>query len=461
MQLPNEWATKLTEKNPDLAQKAAKHIIDNKDIDAWNCLADNEEHIFDFVKDKVAQRLINAVTEKNYTNIFNLMQKYNDWLADIVALSTSKFDDPDINDRMLEYLINGNTDQKSYAARYFVYIDYPQSETPLIKYLDDNNETLKTNAAEALGAQKSKKAFEILIKKLNTDDEWERVSAAELLSSFGNSEAVKPILTAMVKSNMKENMASEAASIICLADCFYGNDDELKELALEAIDSITTGLPEVLPLANLIAYNYYECIDKLLKTAENEDNALSGKISQVLLRAKSKFELLSNNDQYTFDEDKETLEEIKHINNIINLRGKTFWGDMTYLLTEELDSQDFNRKYNAISTVTEIGLNFAGDKLIEIIQNQRTPEVILCKAVYALESLKYSEALKDLKKLLIRVKDPNKSAIIHNAIQVLERVDLEKFRKEQEPEKEEPKELPVEQEEKTENKEEPEKKEED
>jgi serine/threonine protein kinase len=153
----------------------------------------------------------------------------------------------------------------------------------------------------------------------------------------------------------------------------------------------------------------------------DSDSYLSGKYAQILLRARAKFETLATNEQYTFDEEKETLEEIKHINNILKLRDETFWDDLTYMLIEELDSQDFNRKANAISTVTELKLQFAGEKLIHIVQNPTTHELILCQAVYAIETLEYYEAIPELKKVLIRINDPNRCAIIHNAIQVLEK----------------------------------------
>lgn len=423
MHLPNEWASKITDKNNDVARKAAMHIVNNKDMDAWSCLADHEEMLFDFLKDKISQRLIDAVDLDNYRNLFFLMQRYNDWLSDVVGLSLSKFEDPNINDQMIEYLINGDTDQKAYAARYFVYIDFKPAETVLIKCLESDNETLKINAAEALGAQENKKAYEILLNKLKTGDDWQKMEAAELLSTYGNPDATKHILKAMIDSSLKENLAGEAASLICLAEYFTSDDNELKSMALEALDSIITGLSEILPLGNLLTYQFYECIETLLKLAEEEDSPLSGKYSQILLRAKNKFDLLVNNDQYTFDESKEIKEEIKHINNILTLRDETFWADMAYFLIEELNSQDFNRKINAITTVAEINLKYAGENLVNIIKNETTQELILCQAVYAIQDLEYTEALPDLKKLLIRINDPNRSAIIDSAIQALEKIE--------------------------------------
>ena len=422
MRLPNEWASKITDKNPDIANRAAEHIINNKDMDAWSCLADHEDRLFDFIKDKISQKIIDAVNEDNVNNLFVLMQRYNDWLSDAIALAAIKFDSLEIHDRMLELLINGDLDQQATAARYFAYIKFDPATTVLIKHLESNNETLKLNAAEALGSQESQKAYDLLVSKLDVDDDWQKVETAELLSAFNNPDALKPILKAMINSGMKENLAAEAASLVCLADYFEDNDEELKTLSLEAIDSIISGIPEILPLANLVAYRFYECIDSLLKLAEGEYSPLSGKYAQILLKAKNKFELLEGNDQYIFDETKETKEEIKHIKNILNLRDETFWGEMTYLLIDELDSQDFYGKLNAITTVGEIGLKFAGEKLINIIKNETTSEMILCQAVYTIQDIEYTEALPDLKKLLIRVQDPNRSAIIDNAIQSLENI---------------------------------------
>lgn len=420
MQLPNEWASKITDKNPKIAQKAAKHIISNKDLEAWSCLADNEEHIFDFIKNKVTQYLIDEVTEENTNNLFALMNRYNSWLADVIALASSKFDSPDINDKMLQYLIGGGIDQQAYAARYFAYVKFEPAETVLIKHLDSENENLKVNSAEALGAQKSKNAFEILFKNLDSLDDWQKLEAAELLCALGNTEALKPILKAMTTSSMKENLASEAASLCCLADYLYTNDEELHMLILEAFDHIVVGLPEILPLQNLLVYDFYECIDKLLKLAEEGSSIYTSKYAQILLRARYKFDMIINNDQYTFDENKETLEELKHIHNILTLRDNIFWDDMAYFVLEELDCQDIERKSSAIATIGEANLTFAENKLIKIITNEFIPEELLCQTACVLQEIKATNAIPGLKKLIERVTDANRLAIIKNTIKVLE-----------------------------------------
>ena len=420
MQLPNVWASNITDKNLNTARKAAKHIINNKDLEAWSCLADHEEHIFEFIKNKIAQYLIDEVTEENIGNLFVLMNKYNNWLADVIALASSKFDSPDISDRMLKSLMGGTSAQQAYAARYFAYVKFEPAESILIDLLNSDNENIKINSAEALGAQKSKKAFDILFKKLDDTDDWKKSEAAELLCALGNPEALKPILKAMTTSSMKENLASEAASLCCLADYLYTDDEELHLLILEAYDHIITGLPEVLPLQNVLVYDFYECIDKLLKLAEEGTSTYTSKYAQILIRAKHKFDMIVNNDQYTFDEDKETLEELKHINNILTLRDNVFWDDMAYFLLEELDCDDISRKSVAIATIGEANLSFAENKLIKIINNEYIPEEILCQAACVLQEIKAVSALPILKKLIERVNDANRLAIIKNTIRVLE-----------------------------------------
>lgn len=421
MKLPNKWATDITDKQPDRARKAAYHIVDNKDMDAWTCLIDHEENFFDFVKDKIAGYLIDAVTEDNYFNLFTLMQRYNDWLADVVALSLSKFDNEEINDDVLEYLITGDPEQQAYCAKYFSYVSYPPVERVLLEKLQTEDETLRYNIAQALGMQHSKEAYNILMEKLNSNDDWEKMEGAQLLAAYGDPKSIKPILQAMENSAMKENMASEAATIASLSEYLDTNDEELKDLVFNAIDYILNGLPEILPLSGLFDYDYYECLNRMMQLGEECPENLTGKAAQILFKAKNKFEMLAESDQYTFDEDKQTKEEIEHIRNILSLRDKNFWNKMGQLIIEELRTEDVKKLENTLNTVDELGLKGAENNLIWVITRPDMPEETICHAAMVIQNLKCTRAIPNLNDLLIRINDHNRHEIIKNAINVLEK----------------------------------------
>ena len=65
MKLNNKNASDLLQKDKTKSNNAAKNIINNKDIDAWKCLIDNSEYIFDFIKDAACEKLLNACTKDN------------------------------------------------------------------------------------------------------------------------------------------------------------------------------------------------------------------------------------------------------------------------------------------------------------------------------------------------------------------------------------------------------------
>ena len=50
----------LTGKNKDEYERAAAHIVDNADINAFEDLVSKDDFLFDFVKQNVSKRLQNA-----------------------------------------------------------------------------------------------------------------------------------------------------------------------------------------------------------------------------------------------------------------------------------------------------------------------------------------------------------------------------------------------------------------
>ena len=62
----NEDLKKLTGKNKNDYETAAKNLVNLPDVEFFKELVENDGFLFDFVKQNTAQRIENAVNETNY-----------------------------------------------------------------------------------------------------------------------------------------------------------------------------------------------------------------------------------------------------------------------------------------------------------------------------------------------------------------------------------------------------------
>ena len=67
---------KLTGKNPSEYEVVAKSLVENSDVELFAKLVNQDDFLFDFVKNNVAQRIQNACTKENFMNIKNF---FNCW----------------------------------------------------------------------------------------------------------------------------------------------------------------------------------------------------------------------------------------------------------------------------------------------------------------------------------------------------------------------------------------------
>ena len=56
---------KLTGKNPSEYEPIAKNMIDNSDKELFTKLVEQDDFLFDFIKDNVAKRIQKACTKEN------------------------------------------------------------------------------------------------------------------------------------------------------------------------------------------------------------------------------------------------------------------------------------------------------------------------------------------------------------------------------------------------------------
>lgn len=299
---------KLTSKNKTDYEPVAHQLINTPDISLFEELVNQDDFLFDFVKRNVSQRLQNACNASNYRNLLALMKVYSPFYEDFIASTLAKFADEDLTDELLEIFENGTEAEKTYCAKYFSHIKDPLALDFLRESAFSENENLSSNCAATLGAFEDKESFELALNKLDSDDDFEIFKGVNFLIAYGDKTAAKKIIEVLDKSSMAENIAGEIPYLIDLFSIL-----ELDTVSgLTVINYIINGLGEILPLSTTIDYNLYSVIEDLA------NNSQTSAVATVLTNAREKFNTLTENDEYLFDEDKNTKNEVLEINKLLN-----------------------------------------------------------------------------------------------------------------------------------------------
>ena len=380
---------KLTGKNKNDYEAVAKHLVDDCDVELFKELVDNDDFLFDFVKNNVAQRIENAVNQNNYQNLVEFLKYYSQSYEDVIIGSLVKFADEDLTDLMLDKFENGCDNEKAYAAKYFAKIQDPLAYEFLRLNSYSDNEFLAQNCAMTLGAWHDEKSYDEAIEKLQNSDDFEKLSAVKFLTAYGDKKAVPKLFEAMKNSTMAENIAGEIPYLVPLYELIKSD----YENALLAIIYITNALGEILPLSVVFDFELFEVFEDLINNHEDSKMAIT------LLNAKGKFETLTENDEYLFDEDKNTKNEIFDIKKLLNSAKKK---DLEKYVNDEL-KEDSPFVYTA--------LDFATDELAirELLKSNN--QTLILKTAEVLKSLgNFDETARTV--ALLKVTDINIKAII-------------------------------------------------
>ena len=299
---------KLTGKNQREAQEIARNMLDNSDTELFRELVNKDDFLFDFVKQNVAGYIKNVADESNYKNLLQFLKYYSPSYEDAIVSVLVEFADEDITDEMLDLLEHGTDSEKTYCAKFFGYVQDNLALDLLREYAYSENDPLAINSAATLGGMKDEVSYNAALSKLESSDEFEKLAAVKFLTAYGRKDALLPIINAMKNSSMAENIAGE---IPYLEDLFsvmnlYSED------ALVVINNIVNGLGEILSLSQVFDFELYEVLENLISKPP------VGATAVVLLNAREKFDILTENDEYLFDEDKETKNEILSIKKLLS-----------------------------------------------------------------------------------------------------------------------------------------------
>lgn len=298
----------LTGKNPDEYEKAANILINNSDSELFAKLVKQDDFLYDFVKNNVANRIRNACNKDNYLNLMNFLDYYSSSYDSVIAEILFNYGSIELLPAMKEIFVNGGSGQKAYAVKYFSYIPKELLEEflPMIrKTAESDFEPLSINSIEVLSKidddEFKNKAYSLL----NSEDEFKQYNGVKYLVSLKATEALPQIIEVMKKSSLSENIAAEIPYLVPLEELVTTEDGIL------VLCNIVNAIPEIIPASVVLDYNLFGIFEDLYLNNLNSASA-------VLLRlAQEKFAELAGNEEYLFDSDKNTKEEIYAINQLL------------------------------------------------------------------------------------------------------------------------------------------------
>ena len=331
---------KLTGKNKNDYEFVAKHLVDDCDVELFKELVENDGFLFDFVKNNVSQRISDAINNSNYKNLIEFLKYYSPSYENVIVSALVNHADEDLTDLMLDKLENGTDNEKAYASKYFAKVQDPLAYDFLTSNAYSDNEFLAQNCASTLGEWHDEKSYNEALVKLKSIDDFEKISAVKFLVSFGNQSAISALIEAMKNSTMAENIAGE---IPYLENIFEILKTDFQD-GLLIINYIINGLGEILPLTTIFDFELFEVFEQLLHKQNDS------RVAVVLLNAKEKIETLTENDEYLYDEDKNTKNEIFDIKKLLGGARKK---ELEKLVNVEL-KEDSPFVYTALDFATDV-----------------------------------------------------------------------------------------------------------
>ena len=299
---------KLTGKNPKDFEPVAFDVINIPDVELFKELIDNEDFLFDFIKQNVANRLAKVCNSSNYLNLLQFLKYYSPSYEDVIISNLVKFSDEDLTDKMLAIFEDGTDEEKTYSAKYFSIVQ----DSLALDFLKENayseNSSLSANCATALALFGDTESKNEALLKLKSDDEYEKFDGVRIFVSYGDKSVIPAIVDVMKTSSFAENIAGDLLYLTDLFSLYKTNKTD----ALFVFNSVINGLGEILGLAQIFDFRLYEFIEMLLKEQTDSE------IAVVLANAKDKFNTLTENDEYLFDETKDVKQEVMDIKQLLS-----------------------------------------------------------------------------------------------------------------------------------------------
>lgn len=364
---------KLTGKNPAEYEVVAKNLVDNSDTALFEKLVKQDSFLFDFIKNNVAKRIRLACNKDNYSNLLNFFDYYSPSYDSMMAETLYEFGGVELLPAVKEIFFHGNEVRQAYALKFFSLIpeEYIKDLVPHFRHAAKSDfEPLSINAIELLSILKDEELKQEAINKLNSDDEFEQYDAVKFLVTYKASDCLDLILNTMKKSSFSENIAAEIPYLVSIDELLTKDFDS----AILVLCNIINAIPEIISPSVVLDYNIYYILEDLYL------NKLTSTSAVLLRLAKDKFAQLTENEEYLFDCDKNTKDEIAALNNLLK-----------YANNSKLESLYYEELYEESSFVF-FAIDFIEDiQELEALLDSKNQTLVL----KVLTILKNKQALKE------------------------------------------------------------------
>lgn len=297
---------KLTGKNPAEYEIIAKNLVNNSDVELFSKLVKQDEFLFDFIKNNVSKRIQSACNKNNYRNLLAFFEYYSASYDTMIATVLHSFGGESLFDEIKELFLNGSDAQKAYTIKYFTFVpDLARELLPQIRICAKSEfDPLSINAIELLSILKDDISKSEALADLENKDEFIQYDAVKFLVNYQAKNSLDKIVEVMKKSSLSENIASEIPYLVPIEEFIETNIDSASLVLCNIINAI----PDIISPSSVCDYGLYDVFENIPLTSS----------SAVLLRlAKDKFEELLSNDEYLFDCDKNTKDEVKRVNDLL------------------------------------------------------------------------------------------------------------------------------------------------
>ena len=355
----------LTGKNPRDFEPIAYNLVNIPDVDLFSELVDKDDFLFDFVKQNVATRIEKNINDSNYINLIRFLKFYSPSYEDLIISTLAKYADEDLTDTMLDMLENGTENEKIYCAQYFSRIQDPLALDSLRENAYSPNSYLSANCISTLAAFGDREIYNNALEKIKSNDEFEQLEGVKCLVSYGDKNALPQIINTIKTSSMAENMAVEVPYLYNLIELIKTNQND----GLFILNLIVNGLGEISSLSQIFDFQLYEIFEYLINSTLTSQSAV------ILINAKDKFNTLTENDEYMYDEAKDVKQEILDIKKLLSsINNKK----LEPLIEKELND-------NSLFVYTALDYTNNADCVRKLLTSQN--QTIILKAIEILKKL--------------------------------------------------------------------------